>query len=66
MLEILFEHEEESYYKPQIVFGVTILLIIKSKDDRKTLLVKKHLNKCRPYLKDIKNSLKKSDMEKIK
>ena len=32
----------------------------KSKGDRKTLSVKKYLNKIRPYLKDIINSLRKS------
>ena len=36
----------------------------KSKDDRKILLVKKYLNKIRPYLKDI-NNLKISDTWKI-
>ena len=33
----------------------------KSKGDRKTLSVKKYLNKIRQYLKDITNNLKKSD-----
>ena len=36
----------------------------KSKDDRKTLSVKKYLNKIRPYWKDI-NNLKISDTWKI-
>ena len=36
----------------------------KSKDDRKTLSVKRYLNKIRPYLKDI-NNLKISDTCKI-
>ena len=31
----------------------------------KTLSVEKHLNKIKPYLKDIINNLKKSDMLKI-
>ena len=38
----------------------------KSYSDRnKTLSVEEHLNKIRPYLKDIINNLKKSDMWKI-
>ena len=37
----------------------------KSKSDRKTLSVKKYLNKIRPYLKDIINDLKKSVKWKI-
>ena len=31
-------------------------------DRNKTLSVEEHLNKTRPYLKDIINNLKKSDM----
>ena len=34
-------------------------------DKNKTLSVEKHLNKIRPYLKDIINNLKKSDTWKI-
>ena len=35
------------------------------KYDRKTLSVEKYLNKIRPYLKDIINNLKESDMQKV-
>ena len=38
----------------------------KSKGNRKTLLVKKYLNKIKSYLKDIINNLKKSDKWKIR
>ena len=37
----------------------------KSKGERKTLSVEEHLNKIKPYLKDIINDLKKSDTWKI-
>ena len=37
----------------------------KSKGDRKRLSVKNYLNKIKPYLKNIINNLKKSDMSKI-
>ena len=62
-----FEHEEEDYYKPLRVgnFSSNNYIEYKSKSDRKTLLVKKYLNKIRPYLKDIINNLKKSDFRKI-
>ena len=48
-------------------FVVTYILNIKGdrKYDRKTLSVEKYLNKIRPYLKDIINNLKESDMQKV-
>ena len=66
----LFQHEkeQENYYKPKRVnnFWSNNYIEYKSKGDRnKTLSVKKHLNKIRPYLKDIINNLKKSDTWKI-
>ena len=56
----IFEHEEESYYKPVRVgkFSSNNYFEYKNKGDRKTLSVKKYLNKIRPYLKDIINNLK--------
>ena len=62
----LFEHEkeEESYYKPVRVsnFRSNNYIEYKSNGDKNvTLSVEEYLNKIRPYLKDIINSLKKSD-----
>ena len=56
----IFEHEEDDYYKHVRVgnFRSNSYIEYKSKDDRKTLSVKKYLNKIRPYLKDIINNLK--------
>ena len=63
-----FEHEkEENYYKPVMVgnFLSNNYIARKSKGDRKRLSVKNYLNKIKPYLKNIINNLKKSDMSKI-
>ena len=62
-----FEHEEEDYCKSLRVvhFWSNGYIEYKSKGDRKTLSVKKYINKIRPYLKDIINDLKKSDTWKI-
>ena len=63
----LFEDEEENYHKPVTVnnFWSNNYIEYKSNGDRKkTVSVKKNLNKIRPYLKDI-NNLKKSDTWKI-
>ena len=47
-------------------FGVTIIFNMKVNGDKnKTLLDTEYLNKIKPYLKDIINSLKKSDTCKI-
>ena len=52
----LFEYEEENYYKPARVNNFwSKNYTYESKDDRKTLSVKKYLNKIRPYLKNIIN-----------
>ena len=58
---------EEDYYKPVIVgnFCSNNYIEYESKGDRKTLSVKKYLNKIRPYFKYIINNLKKSDTWKI-
>ena len=65
----LFEHEEEKdYYKPVRVNNFWGNNYIESKingDRNKTLSVEEYLNKIRPYLKDIGNNLKKSDIWKI-
>ena len=65
----LFEHEEEKdYYKPVRVNNFCGNNYIESKingDRNKTLSVEEYLNKIRPYLKDIGNNLKKSDIWKI-
>ena len=59
----LFEHEEqENCYKPVRVsnFCNNNYIEYASNGDRnKTLSVEEHLNKIRPYLKDIINNLKK-------
>ena len=56
---ILFEHEEEDYYKPVRVgnFWSNSYIKYKSKDDRKTLSVKIYLDEIRLYLKDIIKNL---------
>ena len=41
--------------------GVTIILNIKVKVIKNTIVYEEHLNKIKPYLKDIINDLKKSD-----
>ena len=52
----LFEYEEENYYKLARVNNFwSKYYTYESKDDRKTLSVKKYLNKIRPYLKNIIN-----------
>ena len=65
----LFEHEEEdNYYKPVRVrnFSSNNYTKHKSNSNRnKTLSVQEYLTKTRPYLKDIINNLKKSDVWKI-
>ena len=65
----LFGHEkEENYYKPVRVvnFCSNNSIEYESNGDRnKILSVEKFFNKIRPYLKDIINNLKKSNMWKI-
>ena len=60
----LFEHEEkETFYKPVGVsnFWTNNYIEYESNGDRnKILSVEEYLNKIRPYLKDVINSLKKS------
>ena len=52
----LFEYEEENYYKPATVNNFwSNNYTYESKDDRKTLSVKKYLHKIGPYLKNIIN-----------
>ena len=61
----LSEHEEENYYEPVRAgnFWSNNYIEYESKRDRnKTLSVEQYLNKIRPYLKDILNDLKKSDI----
>ena len=56
---------EENYYKPVRVRNVWSNNYIECEntgDSNKTLSVDKYLNKIRPYLKDILNDLKKSDI----
>ena len=62
------EKEEENYQKPVRVnnFQSNNHIEYKSNGDRnKILSVDEYLNKLRPYLKDIKNDLKKSVPQKI-
>ena len=65
MLKTFFEHEEEeNYYKPVRVgsFQCNNYIEYESNGDRnKTLSAEEDLDKIRPCLKDIINSLKKSD-----
>ena len=63
----LFEHEEENYDKPVIVgnFQSNNYSEYKRKGDRKTLWIKRYLNKTRPYLKDTINNLNTSDTWRI-
>ena len=58
------EKEEQNYYKPVRVinFWRNNYIEYKSNNDRnKTLSVEEYLNEIKPYLKDIKNSLKTSN-----
>ena len=60
----IFEYEEGNYYKPVRVsnFWSNNYVEYESSSDRnKTPSVEEYLNKIRPYLKDIKNNLKKFD-----
>ena len=62
------EKEEDNYQKPVRVnnFQSNNHIEYKSNGDRnKILSVDEYLNKLRPYLKDIKNDLKKSGPQKI-
>ena len=62
MIISLYEHKQGNYYKLLGVsnFWSNNYIEYKSFSDRnKTLPVEKHLNKIRPYLKDI-NNLKKN------
>ena len=65
----LLEHEEEeNYYKPVKVdnFWSNNYIEHESNSDRnKTLSVEENFNKITPYLKDIINSLEKSDTWRI-
>ena len=63
-----YEKEEENYYRPVTVsnFWSNSYIHYKNNGDRnKTLLFEEHLNKIKPYLKDITNNLKKSNLRKI-
>ena len=63
-IRILFEHEEEDYYKPARVgnFWSNNYIDYESNSVRnKTLSIEEYHNKIRTYLKDIINNLKKSD-----
>ena len=64
-----FEHQEEIYYKTVRVNNFWSNNYIKYEingDWNKTIWVEEYLNKIRPYLKSIKNNLKKSGTWKIK
>ena len=64
----LFEHEEEDYYKSVRVGKIWSNNYIEYEsncDRNKILSVKEYFNKIRPYLKDVINYLKKSDIWKI-
>ena len=65
---IVFDQEEEVYYKPIRVgsFWITNYIEYKSNGTRnKALYVKEYLDEIKPYLKDIINNLKSSDTFKI-
>ena len=63
----IFKHEKADYYKPVRInnFWNNNYIEYKTKDDRKTLSVKKYLHKIRPYLKDIMNNLQKYGIWKV-
>ena len=64
----LFQHEEEGSYKSVKVgcFWSNNCIEYESNGDRsKILSFEEYLNKIRPYLKNIRNNLKKSDSCKI-
>ena len=63
-----YEKEEENYYKPVRVnhFRSNNHIEYKSNGDKNRILsVQEYLDKIRPYLKDIINDLKQSDLWKI-
>ena len=63
-----FFEQQENYQKPARIgnFLSKNYVEYKSNGDRnKTLSIKKYLDKTKPYLKDIKNNLRKSDKLKI-
>ena len=67
-IRIIFDQEEEVYYKPVRVgnFWFTNYIEYESNDDRnKTFSGKEYLDEVKPYLKDIINNLKASDRCKI-
>ena len=65
---IVFDQEEEVYYKPIRVgsFRITKYIDYESNGTRnKTLYVKEYLDEINPHLKDIISNLKSSDTFKI-
>ena len=68
-IKTLFEHEEEENHSKPVKlsnFWSNNYIEYKSNGNRKkTLSTEKYLNKVRPYLKDIRNNLKKSNTWKI-
>ena len=67
-IRIIFDQEEEVYYKPVRVgnFWFTNYIEYESNDDRnKTFSGKEYPDEVKPYLKDIINNLKASDRCKI-
>ena len=65
---IVFDQEEDIYYKPIRVgsFWISNYIEYESNSTRnKTLYVKEYLDEIKPYLKDIINNLKSSDTFKI-
>ena len=64
----LFEHEEQNYYKPLTVgnFWSNNYIEYGNNGDRnKILSIEEYLNKITPYIKDIINDLKTSNVWKI-
>ena len=58
--------EKENYYKPERVnnFWSNNYMVYKSKGDKKRIpSVEEYLHRIRPYLRDIINDLKQSDIE---
>ena len=63
-----YEKEEENYYKKVRVnnfWGNNYVEYKSNGDKNKILSAEEYLNKIRPYLKRVKNNLKKSGMWKI-
>ena len=62
-IKVLFQYQEEDYYKPVVVnnFWGNNCIEYRCKGDEKTLSAEEYLNKIKPYLRNTINDLKKCD-----